>query len=366
MSPLSFVLFLTSLLFLFFAIDAFQRRKMTLLHFILFASGLGLVLAMIFVPWFDRSFSRVFGVAKWSDIIVYGALIGLAYFYFELVHELTKQKAQTTRIVTNDALRSAERSLKMIPETSAEKYGEKIHIAFAIRARNEWDSIGTVIDTIASEWFPAIIITNDGSCDATIETVQAKIAQYPHMKIVLLSHVINRGGGAANKTLFAFFNRYAKELGIEWIVTYDADGQMNINDMKTFRSMHIKEPDVKVFLGSRFVEGGSSSNMPGMRRVILRGSRIVTRIFNRLDVTDPHCGYRMIHRDALAKIQITSDGMMYASEVLDSIRIQRLSYREVPVHISYTDYSLGKAHAQTNRNARRILGEMIYKKIFFR
>lgn len=323
-------------------------------------------MAMIFVPGFDSSFSRVFGVAKWSDIIVYGVLVVLGFFYFEIVHELTKQKEQTTRIVTNDALRSTDWSLKMLPAISAEKCGEKATIAFVIRARNEWNCIGDVIDTVVSAWFPTIIIANDGSVDATVDVVHAKIAQYPAVRIVLLSHVINRGGWAANKTLFAFCNRYAASLGVDWIVTYDADGQMDIRDMETFWKMHLAEPDVRVFLGSRFVTGGSSSNMPTMRRVILWWSRIVTRIFNRLDVTDPHCGYRMLHRDAVAAMRLTSDGMMYASEVLDSVRVKGLAYREVPVHILYTDYSLGKAHAQTNRNAIRILMEMIYKKVFFR
>jgi hypothetical protein len=41
-----------------------------------------------------------------------------------------------------------------------------------------------------------------------------------------------------------------------------------------------------------------------------------------------------------------------------------MSYQEIPVHIRYTDYSLGKG--QKNSNGLRLWLEMIYKKIFFR
>lgn len=56
--------------------------------------------------------------------------------------------------------------------------------------------------------------------------------------------------------------------------------------------------------------------------------------------------------------------MTYASELLDSIRRNHIAYKEVPVHIIYTEYSLAKG--QKNGNAFKILFEMIYKKLFFK
>ena len=104
--------------------------------------------------------------------------------------------------------------------------------------------------------------------------------------------------------------------------------------------------------------------MPLGRKIILRGSKLVTLIFNRLSVSDPHNGYRALHASILGDIRLTSDGMTYASELLDCIRRNHISYKEVPVHIRYTEYSLGKG--QKNGNALRILFEMIYKKLFFK
>jgi hypothetical protein len=41
-----------------------------------------------------------------------------------------------------------------------------------------------------------------------------------------------------------------------------------------------------------------------------------------------------------------------------------MDYEEIPVHIRYTEYSLGKW--QKNSNSLKLWLEMIYKKIFFR
>ncbi|MBP6086530.1 hypothetical protein KA478_05170 [Patescibacteria group bacterium] len=79
-----------------------------------------------------------------------------------------------------------------------------------------------------------------------------------------------------------------------------------------------------------------------MRKIILRGSKVITLLFNRLSVSDPHNGYRVLHTSILPKIHLTSDGMMYASELLDCIRIHDIAFLEVPVRINYTEYSLGK------------------------
>ena len=106
MSPLSFILIIASILFLIFAIDGLQRRKLNFIHFLIFVGGTIFVLFSLFYPGFQEAFAETFGVARIADIIVYGALIVLAYFYFELLNELTKQKINTTRLVSALAMES--------------------------------------------------------------------------------------------------------------------------------------------------------------------------------------------------------------------------------------------------------------------
>jgi len=42
--------------------------------------------------------------------------------------------------------------------------------------------------------------------------------------------------------------KYASQLGISWVITFDADQQMDIEDMETFRSAIAHHPKVKAFL----------------------------------------------------------------------------------------------------------------------
>jgi len=44
----------------------------------------------------------------------------------------------------------------------------------------------------------------------------------------------------------------------------------------------------------------------------------------------------------LKDIKITQDGMTHASEILDIISQNKIKFKEVPVNIIYTDYSLAK------------------------
>ena len=359
MSPLSFVLTIASVVFLFFAIDWMQRRKFHFLHFLIFFWGSLLILAFVLIPWFQDWFSRVFWVARGADLIVYSTLIVLWYFYFELLHVVTKQKSQTTRIITAEAIRGV-----AVSKVNSSK--ERDQFLFLVRSYNEWSSVWTIIDTIIGAWFSKIFVVNDGSVDNTVDIVQEAIYKHPNASIHLYSHLINRGWWAANKTWFTAVQKFANTLDVTWIVTFDADWQMDILDMNTFIA-EIHNPsnkNVKAFLGTRFVNWWSATNMPAWRKVILWGSKLVTRLFNRLNVSDPHNWYRVLHKDIISKLHITSDGMMYASELLDSIRIHDIPFVEVPVHIQYTTYSLEKG--QKNRNAIKILAELIYKKVFYK
>lgn len=72
----------------------------------------------------------------------------------------------------------------------------------------------------------------------------------------------------------------------------------------------------------------------------------------------------MINNETIKKIKIESDGMAYASELLESIQQNKVSYTEIGVNIHYTDHTLQKG--QKNSNALKILWELVYKKIFYK
>lgn len=166
-------------------------------------------------------------------MIVYISIICLAYFYFELLNKETKTNFNLTGLVSELAIQQAHDtpSVKKLFTPAA---SPKHNYLFLIRAYNEARTIGVVLDKIIAAGFSRIVIVNDGSHDETAEIIQNKQHEYSDKTLVLLSHTINRGAGAANKTLFGFVTTYAKQLTSERCVTFDADDQMNIDDMEQF------------------------------------------------------------------------------------------------------------------------------------
>lgn len=85
---------------------------------------------------------------------------------------------------------------------------------------------------------------------------------------------------------------------------------------------------------------------------MLRLAVLFTRVVNRVALTDAHNGLRAFSRRAAERVTITLDRMAHASEMIDLIRRSGLPFREVPVKIRYTEYSLAKG--QSSRGAIRI------------
>ena len=217
---------------------------------------------------------------------------------------------------------------------------------FNIRVYNEGSVVGKTIDEVISAGFSKILLVNDGSADNTLEILEQKQSQYPDKLILIASNTINRGGGAANQTGYNFIKKYGDDLKIKRFVGFDADGQMNVQDMNNFIA-DLKHP-ADLYLGSRFINGSTVEAMPRARKIILRISKIVTKVFYGTNITDPHNGYRVISLPALRKISLTADGMHYANELNEQIKKHKMKYREVPVHIRYTDYSLAKGQKNSN------------------
>ena len=362
LSPLQFIFIISGLVFFLFAIDSFQRKRFNWLHFLVFFWWTFLIILFSFDSTLLNKFWSFFWLNRWADLLVYISIILLAYFYFEILNKATKQTFLTTRIITEQSIQKAlshwELSNLKLNEGKLSEY------VFLIRSYNEWKTLPNVIDEIFDYGFSKILVVNDWSVDNTVRLILEKKEKHKDKDLILISHLINRWWWAANKTGFEFLKRYWDQLKAKWIVTFDADLQMDISDMKTFIWEINKNKSIYVFLWSRFIDWWSASNIPTFRKFILFWSRIITYLFNWLWIIDPHNWYRVISLESLKKIQIDSDGMMYASELLDEIRGLELNYKEVPVNIRYTEYSLGKW--QKNGNAFKILMELIYKKFFYK
>jgi len=203
----------------------------------------------------------------------------------------------------------------------------KRKIWFVIPAYNEEKSIGRVLKELKSAGYKYIVVIDDCSKDNTYKEAKKQ-------KVVVLKHIVNRGQGAALRTGID----YALKNGAEYIVTFDSDGQHRVEDLPAMLRPVVKG-EVEVTLGSRFLK---KTKMPFSRRVLLKGSVLVQWIFYGVKLTDAHNGYRVLNRKAAQKIEINADRMEHASEIVEEIVKKKIKYKEVPVVIRYTGYSMKK------------------------
>jgi glycosyltransferase involved in cell wall biosynthesis len=215
-----------------------------------------------------------------------------------------------------------------------------------VPAYNESGAIDQVVREVRAE-YPNVVVVDDGSSDDSFETAR-RSAPY------VLRHLINRGQGAALQTGIQF----ALARGARYVVTFDADGQHRVEDIAALLEP-ICRGECEIALGSRFL--GRAENMPTSRRLLLKAAVLFTRTVNRVKLTDAHNGLRAFSRRAAQKVHITLDRMAHASELIDQIRDSGLPFREVPVQIRYTAYSLRKG--QSARGAFRILVQYLVGRV---
>lgn len=206
-----------------------------------------------------------------------------------------------------------------------------------VPAYNEAPAIGVVLHELRTVC-PNVVVVDDGSTDGTDEAARTT-ASY------VLRHPINCGQGAALQTGIDF----ALLHGAEFIVTFDADGQHRVEDIAALLSP-ILSGKYDIALGSRFL--GTSVGMPPLRRKMLRLGVLFTRLVNGVNLTDAHNGLRAFSRRAAQRINLRLDRMAHATELIDQVRQSGLPFKEVPVQIRYTPYSLRKG--QSTRGAIRI------------
>lgn len=213
-------------------------------------------------------------------------------------------------------------------------------------AFNEGPSVGEAVRA-ALQYFKRVVVVDDGSKDDTAAQAAAAGA-------FVIRHPVNLGQGAALQTGF----NWAREAGVQWVVTLDSDGQHNPSDaIKLLQLATAHGADAA--LGSRFL--GQTEGMPASRRLLLRCALAFQNATAGIRLTDVHNGLRVLSHRALEKIVITQDRMAHASEIVSQLGASGLKVIEGPVTIRYTAYSLAKG--QSSMGAVQILLDLLLARL---
>ncbi len=221
-----------------------------------------------------------------------------------------------------------------------------------IAAYNEEKSINTVVQGLVAAGYQNIVVVNDGSTDRTQQVLEDYAQKQPTLHV--LSHVMNRGQGAALKT--GIDHALCQDADI--IITFDADGQHDPKEIARLIAP-IQKKEVSVTLGSRFLN--KKSHVPMVKRMVLKGGILFTLFFSGKKLTDTHNGFRAFSRKAAEQIQIRQDRMEHASEIIDEICRKNISFREVPVTIRYSVYARRKG--QSALNSVKIATKLILRRM---
>jgi glycosyltransferase involved in cell wall biosynthesis len=210
---------------------------------------------------------------------------------------------------------------------------------------NEAAVIGEVVAG-SRRLFTNVVCIDDGSTDGSAEAAAAAGAH-------VVRHPVNLGQGAALQTGF----EYALSVpSMQWVVTFDADGQHQIEDAAEMVAKARTE-GLDVVFGSRFLDDRTQAG--AVRRLVLRAAVGYTNLTTGTRLTDAHNGLRVLSRDVVGRLDITQNRMAHASELVAQIGDLGVRYGESPVHILYTEYS--KAKGQSLWNSVNILVELILR-----
>ena len=215
-------------------------------------------------------------------------------------------------------------------------------IWIVITAYQEAQTVGQVVCNSLPQ-SPYVIVVDDGSED---ETAQRALEAGAHV----VRHTFNLGQGAALQTGITF----ALSEGADLIVTMDADGQHDPSDI-AYMVAELEAAGADVALGDRF--SGRVIGITWRRRIILKCAWFLIRMTSGRAISDSQIGLRLFSADAAIKLTITQNRMAYASELINQITRLKLKIIEIPVSVTYTNYSIRKG--QSGFNSINILIDLI-------
>jgi glycosyltransferase involved in cell wall biosynthesis len=201
-----------------------------------------------------------------------------------------------------------------------------------------------------------VILVDDGS--RLPLDPSALPAPTPDFSCVLSRHEINLGQGAALETA----RQIALSRGpFEAFVTMDSDGQHRPEDLRVM--VQALRNGADVVFGNRF---RGDSNVPFVRKAVLRLAALFERGVTGLQLHDAHNGFRAFNRRALELCQITQGRMAHATEIKQRVaagrRARGLRIAEAPVSIRYSEASLKKG--QSTWGAFTILKDLVFRSLF--
>jgi len=184
---------------------------------------------------------------------------------------------------------------------------------------NESQAISKIVKEIKVQGFDVLVI-DDGSKDNTPQLAKEGGA-------IVLVNETNMGKGASLKKGF----EYALRNGYDSVITMDGDGQHLPEDIPYFMRL-AQYSNSGIIIGNRMQK---TRNMPMLRLLTNRFMSWLISIVAKQKIPDSQCGFRLIKKEVLERIKITTSNFEIESEIL--IKGSRMGFKieSVPIKTVY-------------------------------
>jgi glycosyltransferase involved in cell wall biosynthesis len=202
-------------------------------------------------------------------------------------------------------------------------------------------SVGDVVSGLKAAWpvDAPIIVVDDGSRDDTS-------AQAERAGAVVLRHARNLGKGAALLTGF----RRALELGVDAVVSVDADGQHPPAEAARLATWDAPREALVLGIRDLAVAGAPKANQTSNAI-----SNFFLSTFARRRLADTQCGLRRYPLPQTLDLDVGGRGYSFEAEAL--LRAARAGWRidEVPIRVVYPPEDQRVTHFKAVRDPARIV-----------
>jgi glycosyltransferase involved in cell wall biosynthesis len=205
-----------------------------------------------------------------------------------------------------------------------------------------YNNSGTLADVINGvlQYTSHIIVINDGSTDNTTEILKS----FP--QIYVGSYTPNRGKGIA---LISGI-RKAAELGYEYAITIDSDGQHFPSDIPNFLDKIREEPG-SLIVGARNLQ---QENMPGKNTFANRFSNFWFWAETGIRLPDTQSGYRLYPVQKLAKKNYITGRYEFEIEVMVRAAWSGIPVTSIPIQVYYAPKGERISHFKPAKDFTRI------------
>ena len=228
--------------------------------------------------------------------------------------------------------------MNSLPQITKNKF-KALKACVIIPTYNNAKTLEAVIKTTL-EYCSDVIIVNDGATDSTSEIISK------FTNITVVKHEVNKGKGMALRNGF----KKAVEMGFDYAITIDSDGQHYPEDFITFLNK-VEEIPGSLIIGARNM---TVENVPGKSTFGNKFSNFWFWAETGITVPDTQSGYRLYPVQRLKKIWLFTTKFELEIEVIVKAAWRGIPVISVPVKVYYSPQEERVSHFRPGKDTVRI------------